>query len=268
MHLVPGVGRGHHVLASILAPLHGPAEREGGDRDERVLRVARGLGAEAPADVGGDHADPAGRQPERRGEPLLDEVGDLGAVPRREGPVAAVEGGDHAAGLDRHPDVALDPEALLEHDVGGAERGVGVADRVGEADGHVVGPVRVETRRFRPGGGHHLDHRRQRLPLDLERLGGVLGAGAAVGHDHRDDLARVTGNSPAQRVLDRRPDREADALGEPGRGGAEDGERLQEGLEVGEGEDPDDAGHGGRARGVDPAEAGVGVGRAQEGGVE
>src|SRR5207244_5061734 len=82
--LMPRVRGAHHVLAAVLDPLHGPAERARGDRHQRVFRVAGGLGAEAAAEVGRDHADPAGWYFQRGHEPLLDEVRDLRAVPRRE----------------------------------------------------------------------------------------------------------------------------------------------------------------------------------------
>ena len=51
-------------MAQRLDPLHRPAARQRGHRDQQVLRVAGGLGAEPPADVGGDDAAGLDRQPD------------------------------------------------------------------------------------------------------------------------------------------------------------------------------------------------------------
>ena len=61
---------------------------------------------------------------------------------------------------------------------GGGERAVDVAARALEAQQLL-------------GGGARVDDRVERLVLDLDELGGVLGQRARVGHDERDRLAGV-----------------------------------------------------------------------------
>ena len=50
----------------------------------------------------------------------------------------------------------------------------------------------------------------QRLPVDLDALGRVLGTGPRVGHDHRHDLADVADAMGGERVLRSLPEIEAD----------------------------------------------------------
>jgi hypothetical protein len=80
-----------------------------------------------------------------------------------------------------------------------------------------------------------------------------------VADHHRDDLAHVPRALPAERVLRRLADVEADGGGEPRGGGAEERERLQPAPEVVRGEHPHDAGHGGRRGGADRRDPRVGV---------
>ena len=140
VHLMARVRGRHHVLAPVLRPLHRPAADDGGGGDEEILRIAGGLGAEAAAHVGGDHADLVGGQPEGGDQSLLDEVHHLGPVPGGEAPVARVPLGDHPARLHRHADITLHVEALAHAHVGGAQRGL----RVAEAG------LEVRARRCRP----------------------------------------------------------------------------------------------------------------------
>src|SRR5204863_69042 len=83
MRLVARMRGAHHVLAPVLDPLHGPPEHARDDRDQRVFRIARGLGAEPAAEVWRDDADAVRRQFERRYEALLDEARDRAAARRR-----------------------------------------------------------------------------------------------------------------------------------------------------------------------------------------
>ncbi len=268
VRLVARVRGGHHVLAPVLDPLHGPVQRARGERDQHVLRIAGRLGAEATAEVGRDHTDLVRRQLESCHQPLLHEVRDLGAVPGSEGAVAAVPQRDDAACLERHADVALDAERLLEHDVGAGQRALGIADTVREADGDVRRPLGMEQRRAGLGRRDHVGDGGQRLPLDVDRLGRVLGARAAVGDDHGHDLADVAGDVFAERPLRGVAHVEAHGGGEAGRGGAEDRQWLQPPRKIGVREDGDHARHAARPRGVDRAHARMGVRRAQEGRVQ
>ena len=72
------------------------------------------------------------------------------------------------------------------------------------------------------GGVEHIHDRRERLPVHLDQLDGVLGALGAVGHDHRDDLADVARALAAEGPLGRLAHLELDDRREPGRYGAEE----------------------------------------------
>jgi hypothetical protein len=266
--LMTGVGRARHVLAPVLDPLHGAAEDHGRDRDQRVLRISLSLGAETAAEIGRDDADLVRRQAERGRQALLDEVGHLGRVPRRQGAGAPVPRRDHAACLDRHPDVALDRERLVHDDVGRGERGIDVADGVTEADGDVRAPFGMHERAGGRRRRAHVDDRGQRLPVDVDALHGVFGAGATARHDHRDDLAGIARAVPAQGVLLGHVQLEAHRGGEAGRRRAEHRQRLHEAFEITEREDAHDVGHGGRRLGAHGADPGMGVRRAEKRDVE
>ena len=138
VNLVARMRRRHHVLAPVLDPLHGPPRRHRGRRDQQVFRIAIGLGPEAAADVGRDHADLVGGQPERGDEARLDEVDDLGAVPRGEAPVALIPLRDDAPRLHRHADIALDVEPLAHPHVGLGEGARGIPEAGPEMDADVA----------------------------------------------------------------------------------------------------------------------------------
>ena len=95
---------------------------------------------------------------------------------------------------------------------------------------------------------------RQRLVVDLDQLAGVLGDVARVGDHHRDRLADMA--HPVDRegkIRHRRPHHARD--------------RPDHAGELRPGDDADHAGQRQRARCVDPADAGVRVRRAQDGGM-
>src|SRR6266513_2211760 len=93
---------------------------------------------------------------------------------------------------------------------------------------------------------------------------GPPGSAAALRDDHRDDLADVARAVAAEGELRRLAEVERDGGGEARRRGAEERQRLQPAREVGVREDGGDPGQRLRRRGVDPRDAGVGVGRADE----
>ena len=268
VHLVARVRRAHHVLAPVLRPLHRAPALDGGHGDQEVLRVPARLGPEPAAHVGGDHSHLVGGQLEGAGQPLLHEVHDLRGVPGGERAVARVPLRDHAARLDGHAHVALHVEALAHHHVGAAHGRVGVAEARREPHRHVVAPLGEQEGRARLGGGDHVHRRRQRLPVDLDELAGVLGEGAAVRHDHGDDLAHVARHVPDQGPLRRLLHLHVDPRAEPGRHRAEERQRRHPARDVVEGEDAVHAGKGGRGARADGAEARVGVRAPEEGGVQ
>src|SRR5690606_16119397 len=110
------------------------------------------------------------------------------------------------------------------------------------------------------GGGD----RRQFLVIDLDQLGGVLGLEIALGNDHGDVVADVAHLVLRQRRVGRFPHGVAVDVGDqPAAGQAAD----LVGLEVFAGEYRQHAGRRQCGTGVDAADAGVGVRRAQEIGI-
>ena len=105
--------RGEQVLATVLGPLHGPGEPDGGERHEDLLREEEhDLGPEAPADVGRDHLDVELGEPEDPRQAVLHGKGRLRRAPHPEGAAARVPLGDDAPRLDRASAAPLDREPL------------------------------------------------------------------------------------------------------------------------------------------------------------
>ena len=136
-----------------------------------------------------------GGQLERGGEPLLDEVDDLRAVPGGERSVAPVPLRHHAARLDRHAHVALDVEASrARRRRPRRRRARSRRMRVGEGDGRRCSRTRRgPAARRAPAAATMSTTGGSGSQSTSMQLGGVLGAGAALGHHHGDDLADVAG---------------------------------------------------------------------------
>ena len=254
------LGGADEVLAPVLGPLDRHAQPVGGEGDEDLLGIELDhLDAEAAADVGGDDLHLLEAEVEQQAEAGADTGRGLRRVVHQQ-PALVVEAGDDRAGLERHRSAALDVEVPAEHVVRRGQSGVDVAVLLGDAAHHVVGPVAVHQRRVRLGGAREVGDDRQRLVLDADGAGGVLGDVAVLGHDHGDDLADVADLVLGERVL---------------RAGGDDRlvrddqrQRVREpALEVLVGVDGVDAFDGERAGDVDVDDAGVRVVRAHEGGV-
>ena len=169
---------GEEVLEPVFGPLHGTTEAHCRDRRRDPLRDDHALRPERAADVRDDHAEPvvgalqdvreAGQRAVRvlRGEVQCEEV------------VAGVVLGDSAARLDRHRDEAGDPKTRAHHAVSGGERAVDVA--CGAREPH------QRLRRV-----PRLEHRIERLVVDFDELGAVLGERACLGDDGRHRLPNV-----------------------------------------------------------------------------
>ncbi len=242
VHLVPRVGSGHHVLATVLRPFDRAAGGDGGGGDQQVLRIAVGLGAEATAHVRRDDSDLVRRQAKGGHQPLLDEVDHLRAVPRGERAVTRVPLRDHPARLDGHADIALDVEAFAHRHIRGGEHGIGVAEAGLEEDGDVVAPLGVKDGRSRFGSRDHVADHGQGLVLDLDQLAAVLSEGAALRQHHGHDLAHEEHAVAAHGELGHLLHGHGHPRGQSRRDGAKEGQRLHPALEIGEGEDVDHAG--------------------------
>ena len=165
--------------------------------------------------------------------------------------------GDRADGLQRLPARAVPAEPVPDDHLGLGE----VALDIAEVEGALVGAVRLQGLVYQRGpvgqSALRVDHRGQRLVLDLDELQRVLGQVAAVRDDDRDALADVP-------HLVRRQA----APGVPGRVGAEVGHRVAQLGGVGAGDHRVHAGCGQSLGGLDPQDPGVRVRAAQHGGVQ
>ncbi len=229
---------------------------------ERHLVIDRGLHAEAAADVAGDDADAAFRDLQHRMGQLGAEI--MGALQGRVDGVAILDGvvfADRAARLHGGAGDAVDDEIGAHHAMGAGEGGIGlglVAFEMDEAD--IVRAIVPHARRARCDRVLAGNHGRQRLVIDLDQLGRVGRLGIGLGHDEGDVIA-----DPAHAVLDQRRkaraiERRAVAPLRPGRHRQIAPARR---LPIGAGEDGEHARRVLGPRGVDLADARMGVAGAQ-----
>ena len=158
-------------------------------RDGHLVRIDVHLDAVAAADVGADHAHVALGQAHVLGEHALHHVRRLGGMIDGELGGGAVVVGQDRARLQRHAGVAAGVEGGLHHLVRGVERIVDLAGLVHALKAQVVAELGVDRRLRRLQRRLHVDHRRQRLVVDLDPGGGILGQRAGLGHHRSDRLA-------------------------------------------------------------------------------
>ena len=259
MPLVAVGRRGQEVLAPRLDPLHRAPQPPRDHRDEHLFGVGVPLDAEAPADVGRQHAHARLAEPEGSGDGAAHGVGDLGRGPQGEEAIGRRGMRDDAARLDRHAGHAREVERRLHHDVGPGEAARDVANGARRHARHVVGPVVEDPRRPRCGGALDARGGRPRLPRHADGLGAVGRAVRIVGDDDGHRLAHVAHHRLGDRLVVVR------AHGRRRR------ERRNAGRALGQiarGEHGHDAGQPTRGARVDRAHMGVGVRAAHDGGVE
>ncbi len=245
--LIPLLGDGEQVLAARLDESHRPAERPGQERNQDVLGVDDGLGAEAAADVLRDDADGVLGQLQITREQPAKNLRCLRRRPHGDLAEVGVPARHDPARLHRHPGAPVQREPFAQHEVGSRQRARGVADPLGEARGHVAAGMnawRVGPERVGHGDGG------QGLVLDRELREGVFSELGALGHHEshgltgvRDDLSRQDfGTRGCDQALVRHEQRQPAELND-----------------IVPNDDVDDATMLPRAVGVDPREARVGV---------
>ena len=152
------------------------------------------LGAERPADVGGDDMDLVGAQSQGDAEVLAGVVHGLGGHPHGQALELGIPFGDHPARLQRMAGDTLDPQAAAD-DVGGAldqlvDLGPGVA--ANQLDAHVRAQFRADERCVRGEGVLRIpDDRSGRVEGDVDELGEILGDRSRSGDDDADRLSDV-----------------------------------------------------------------------------
>ena len=284
--LIAAMNRGGGVLAARLDPLHWRAQAHREMRAQRLFGVHVQLRAEPAADFRRHDAQLRFGDAEHVRQQRPQQMRDLRRRPQRQRPFAAVVGRDDGARLDRHRRQPLMIETVLDDPVGVPERRVDVAAAVHDMRERDVGAhVRMRQRRSALQRFHGVDDGRQRVVVDEDELGGVQRGCVAVRHHHRDRLAGKAHSLPheertrrlgreaavALRQLERRR-----AVIEAFAGGHGVARRFQIGdgcrarhraariVDVGAGEDRDDARNGFRGRGLDAADARVRMRTAQD----
>ena len=172
--------------------------------------------------------------------------------------------GDDAARLHVVGDDAVVDDRDARHPRGRRKRRLGVvALAAGDLEGDVGAEFRPDQRRAGFQRLLHVDHRRQRLVVDLDRLGRGLRRFEIVGDDEGDRIADMAHGVPGEQRTRRRL-----LVGAVGLAQLRLARQAADAVEIGMGEDQPHAGHGGDLREVAEPEAGVGHGRAQHVGAQ
>ena len=181
----------HECLATGRYPAQGPPETARGPGEYGLLGVMLALGTEAAANIGSNHPDRIFGHAKLLGHELANMVWDLGSRVDRKlmATCTAIGGrhGNHRSRLHRGAGEALvdqvDADTVrrrFEGSISRSHRTTGKAQR------------QIARRLWMDLGGtgrsryRHVDHRRQRFPVDLEGFGGVdcllAGGGNHDGH--------------------------------------------------------------------------------------
>ena len=200
---------GHEAAGALVGPFHRTAKRAGAVQDADVFRIDRGLHAERAADLAGDDAHLVGRRAENIHQRGLHAVHALAGGIERPLSRLGVEFADRGARLH-----GVDHHALI----GGCQprHVLGFGECVGDLFGVAIVKIEREIvrhgveqqRRARLDRFGRREHRRQRLDVERDRLGGVLGLRNRLGDDAGDRIADKThfvgGERRTRRVVDRR----------------------------------------------------------------
>ena len=174
--------------------------------------------------------------------------------------IARIEIGDEPARLECHRHLSFKAQLLLDDDVGVGEGLVRLALLQRKIEGDVVAKLGMDDRRARCDRLQLIADRGQGLPFDRDKLGRVLGFGAALGHHDGHRLALPDRPFRRQQMLRRR------AMPRPVQRHAD--ERLAFRIDVGRGEDGGDAGRILGGGNLDRDDLGVRMRAAHEAGVQ
>ncbi len=193
--LAPAVRARAERLAAVLDPAHGPPEVERCRGDREVLGVGLALRAERTADEGDAHLHRLLRERERGGEVGAQAMGRL--VGAKDAKPALDRLGEDRPRLERGRGDPLVVDGQLDDEgAAGEHRLAGLAEL---SLGDEVGDALEQRRGGRVEGRCRVDHGLERLEVDLDQRGGVLGEVAVVGDDEGDGVADVADPPLAQR---------------------------------------------------------------------
>ena len=125
----------------------------------------------------------------------------LRARPHRQHVGRGIVAGEHRARLDRHAAAAVLPDLILENVRGIGESCIDVAISKLERGQHIGAERGVRPRRAVLDRVAAVADRRQRVVMNGDRGGGILGDVASVSDHYRDRLADIIDFGARQRVL-------------------------------------------------------------------
>ena len=253
--MIAGVGAGQEVLAARLHPLHRTPDAHREQAERHVLRIEDALDAEAAAHVRRDHANGMLGQAEHLGQAVAREVRHLRPGPERQLALGRVPVGNAAASLHRRGGVAVRAKRPLDDDHGAVHREIDAAVLEAAREQHVARRLLVHAGGAVAHGGVGVDGGGQRLIVDVDEHGAVLGGIPVARHDDGHRLAGIARDGPRQDRLSCRH--------VAGRGGSRGQTMARERL-VRTGGDVNDPRRCERARGRDRGERRVGMHAAHE----
>ena len=171
------VGVGGQALAPVLDPTQRRAHFARGPGQRHLLRQQNALVAEAAADVGRHHANLALVDAQALGEARAHDMRLLGRGVDDQLAQPRMPTGDHAAPLDRAHDLARGAQLARDRDGSLGLHGLEVHVDVG-GEKEIVAPMLVHQRRAGLARLQHVDDGRQRIEVELDLGGKVLGLGA------------------------------------------------------------------------------------------
>ena len=244
------------VLLAVLGPFDGPAELHRRERDQQLVGVEQhDLRSEAAAHVWSDDVYIRFGKTEEHGQAAPNRGRRLGGIEDGEPVLGLRPARPHGAAFHRAGGAPFEPQMQLLAIGRGGERGLHVSRFLQHLGRDVAGDVGVDEV-LRDRGNLRRDHDRQRLVLDLDQVGRVLGD-VSVLRDHEcDRLAGVAHDLRSEATL-------GAAVGEVGMRD-QDGEVGVAERQVGGHVYSLHAGHRPRRADVDRLDAGVRERRANE----
>ena len=200
---------GEEMLVAVRDPFDRPAQPLRRHRGQRIFAIAEQLGAEAAAHIGCHHPHAVGRNPQHViAKNVADGVAALAAERERQPPAGLIEFGNDAAGVE-----IIGRQPLIDHVERdrARRRREGPRGRAGIAETHLegeiaglLGPYRRRVRGERRRG---TDRMGQRLPVDTDGLGRVLGMRERIGNHEGDGIADMADFIEREHRIGRNRDR-------------------------------------------------------------
>jgi len=189
------------VLLAILRPRDPAIEPERAERNQEVLRIELTARTEATADVKFDQAHPFLRKAEQACQDPPVDVRNLRRAEHSEDACEIIDLGDEPPSLERHGRVATALDSLLDDERCILERPIDVAPLDREAPGPVRVRAFVDELSFRLDRSLRPEHNGERLVLDLDEVGGVLGRVPRLGDHDCNGLSGVAHDIACERML-------------------------------------------------------------------